>query len=598
MSTNNVLEPSPRKRSGSDFTPPALPPRKISVGESERDEDKENWNCPICLGWFDLPVQTPCGHTFCGNCLKAVIDQSMIPQLLQAGPNTVVRPAAACPICREVFAPGDVTAERALYQEMSNASVQCLQEGCGASFSPLHWKAHQEQCPMSQIQCPHWEYGCTHVGFRKDIPLHVETCAYEQIKGMFPKVFQRMTHMMHTMHGMEQRLLAQHSVIASHSNILHELYRRSHHNPFHFLQLIFTVFWSPSSWYQQQESWVHFSVAGAASFLYILPIYLLGLLVFSYSWNQPLDFRVHYTSSSTLLKAGQSSHTLFVFLAPMGMDENLCWAVKPGMAGIVLMVVSLILAGESYNMQQWVGAISFAGLGEWRWEFSRQILTLCVTWLTHALLALAIRGGELDLVLIPFMLCLLLPFGLECVNLQQQRIKVQGAMLPGLEWGVALTLMVAQPLGWGVLFRTLLFEFVVSRAVAALAGPLFLQTMDLLKMTSEAPASMRFLAGIPNKSLRLASAWLLIAMSSFLLVQDWFSTLLPVLVKQIVMVCLLLLKYVVHSLVQGGLNIPPPSPGTPWVLSQEECRTLALLRFLLCLSICSYVVLFVGVLPY
>lgn len=39
--------------------------------DSEAADINDAWWCPICLGWFDMPVAPPCQHSFCAGVGRA-----------------------------------------------------------------------------------------------------------------------------------------------------------------------------------------------------------------------------------------------------------------------------------------------------------------------------------------------------------------------------------------------------------------------------------------------------------------------------------------------------------------------------------------------
>lgn len=59
------VEDVDRLRQGRDLSPSA-PPQQDNAEESRRNHHF-NCSCPICLGDCFLPVETNCGHIFCGN---------------------------------------------------------------------------------------------------------------------------------------------------------------------------------------------------------------------------------------------------------------------------------------------------------------------------------------------------------------------------------------------------------------------------------------------------------------------------------------------------------------------------------------------------
>jgi len=476
---------------------------------------------------------------------------------------------------------------------------------------------------MITVQCPHTQFGCSFVGLRKLLPEHLVGCGYEKIKGLFPKIYTQMNQMRGAVHSMEQRLMAQQTVIASHTAILRELYRRSHFNPWHYLQLVYAVFWEPTKWMSQRDRWQSFSLVGAITLLYVLPVYLMGFMVVSYSSGNLFEFMAYNIPLETLrsppASGGSSStagvsilHNAMVPLFPINAEDTTCWAVKPGFTLIVLMLYSLALAVESRDLKRWVGAVSIPNLA-WSVEFSKYWFCLATAWVTHALLSLQQQTGSsltlggpsgagavlhsLDVIILVIW-CLVIPFGLEGL-VRGQRIKVQHAVVSGFQWGFVLGGSGSgseDPLTWLGLGEVLLFAFVSSHAAAALGGPKFLQGMETLGMTAEISPTMKLIAGCPNRSLRIASGWLLIAFGSFQVVMQGLLMLKPVLIKELILAVILLLKFGMHTLIQKAIAPLPAHAIQQGNLPIERARLLACSRLAMCMSAASYIGLFIGIL--
>ncbi len=61
-----------------------------STGDEGLDRLHEELECPVCVRLFYDPVTTPCGHSLCRRCLRAVLD----------------RDHPKCPLCRTIFHTG------------------------------------------------------------------------------------------------------------------------------------------------------------------------------------------------------------------------------------------------------------------------------------------------------------------------------------------------------------------------------------------------------------------------------------------------------------------------------------------------------------
>lgn len=177
------------------------------------------------------------GHTFCKSCIQGLVRSAMAMQQQQQRPQQQQQKGPHCPLCRLEFTPAEVSPNRALFFEMRLARVQCPNRQCGATFSPLESKVHQDECPYGITTCPHQPHGCPFKAIKKDIRAHVSLCPYEQIKGLFPKIRQANDHVTAAMRGWENAFVSQQQMMASHTAMLRVLDRRSHHNPMHHLQV-------------------------------------------------------------------------------------------------------------------------------------------------------------------------------------------------------------------------------------------------------------------------------------------------------------------------------------------------------------------------
>ncbi|XP_058665829.1 E3 ubiquitin-protein ligase TRIM7-like [Ammospiza caudacuta] len=107
--------------------------------------------CPVCLDVFEQPVLTACGHSFCGQCLAAVLGDPRRP--------------AACPQCRAPLEPGSQRPNRSL-GDLAEV-VRSLEEVAARPRCPQHGKALALFCdPCAALLCAPCRDGPEHRGHR------------------------------------------------------------------------------------------------------------------------------------------------------------------------------------------------------------------------------------------------------------------------------------------------------------------------------------------------------------------------------------------------------------------------------------------------
>ncbi|XP_054129350.1 E3 ubiquitin-protein ligase TRIM7-like [Melozone crissalis] len=107
--------------------------------------------CPVCLDVFEQPVVTACGHSFCGQCLAAVLGDPPRP--------------AACPQCRAPLEPGSQRPNCSLGNMAGLA--RSLEEEAARPRCPQHGKALALFCePCAALLCAPCRDGPQHRGHR------------------------------------------------------------------------------------------------------------------------------------------------------------------------------------------------------------------------------------------------------------------------------------------------------------------------------------------------------------------------------------------------------------------------------------------------
>lgn len=128
----------------------------------------QNLMCSICAGVLQDAVITPCGHSFCDECLHIWLDR----------PNT-----HSCPSCRSGVSVVDVIPVLALRGVIDGLAVYCDNDenGCKMVLKLEKLKTHLQVCEFGLIECG----ACSKKVKRFELPDHHEEC--EVIKNLVAK---------------------------------------------------------------------------------------------------------------------------------------------------------------------------------------------------------------------------------------------------------------------------------------------------------------------------------------------------------------------------------------------------------------------------
>ncbi|KAK7113915.1 RING finger protein 151-like [Littorina saxatilis] len=115
--------------------------------------------CCICRDVLEDPLQSPCEHAFCSSCIHAwLVAECTCPEDRQPLTSSQLRP---------LF--------RYMRNDLARLRIRCRNHRLGCDhigkleFAP----AHQEECPLEEIFCPH---GCGRRVARGDMSEHMEEC--------------------------------------------------------------------------------------------------------------------------------------------------------------------------------------------------------------------------------------------------------------------------------------------------------------------------------------------------------------------------------------------------------------------------------------
>ncbi|XP_032221864.2 TNF receptor-associated factor 6 [Nematostella vectensis] len=167
----------PKTRNASEYdeirgtqVPASLPfinqyggPQRLEEGYDELFDPplESKYECPICLLGLRDPVQTPCGHRFCFNCIRRSIRD--------AGPK--------CPVDNTPLSERELYRDNFAKREMMSFIVWCRlkkERGCTWKGALKELEEHLKGCPCMDTNCPN---ECGAVMQRKEVDKHcAEAC--------------------------------------------------------------------------------------------------------------------------------------------------------------------------------------------------------------------------------------------------------------------------------------------------------------------------------------------------------------------------------------------------------------------------------------
>lgn len=157
-----------------------------------------NFSCSLCLDLLDLPITTPCQHSFCKECLLEHVRTSRrcplcraslpMPQFRRSSireqtPNPVIS-AAMQRFMEDCSNTG--CSYRNIPRKLERHSLECLfrivvctNDTCGEIMTAGELDNHLEMCEYTK--CSAYPYGCDVIGSSEYLSIHTLTCRYSAL---------------------------------------------------------------------------------------------------------------------------------------------------------------------------------------------------------------------------------------------------------------------------------------------------------------------------------------------------------------------------------------------------------------------------------
>lgn len=138
------------------------------------DSVDQNLLCSICAGVLENAIITPCGHSFCEQCLQTWLER----------PQT-----NSCPSCRSSITLYDIIPVLALRGLVEGLAIHCdnSENGCKMVVKLDSLDSHLKSCGYSQVECA----ACTAKVNRNEMAKHHEQC--DVLKAIVAKKLQQDT---------------------------------------------------------------------------------------------------------------------------------------------------------------------------------------------------------------------------------------------------------------------------------------------------------------------------------------------------------------------------------------------------------------------
>lgn len=125
------------------------------------EELSDFFRCPVCRHCLNVPMQTPCGHRFCQECINSVLESSQ----------------PVCPLDRTIL--DNVFPDAACRRQINALKVYCSNknDGCTWSGEMIDEATHRTSCVYGKIACKL----CSEVILRVNEVKHKKECCRRQV---------------------------------------------------------------------------------------------------------------------------------------------------------------------------------------------------------------------------------------------------------------------------------------------------------------------------------------------------------------------------------------------------------------------------------